>query len=97
MLIWISLLRINLKPFRNINATFGRILASKDGALNIRCTLRMRFCASYISSFKALFSILGYVMLSFERMWVSMGVVTHPAFYAMDTTDSFPGGKAAGS
>jgi hypothetical protein len=66
---------------------FGQVLARKDGALNVRCTLRMRFCASYISSFKTLFSILGYIMLSFGRIWVSMGVVRHPASYPMGTRD----------
>jgi hypothetical protein len=65
MLMWISLLCIDLKPVRNSIARFGRILARKDGALNVRCTLRMRFWASYISSFKILFSVLGYVMLNF--------------------------------
>jgi hypothetical protein len=54
------------------------MLARKDGALNVRCTLRMRFCASYISSFKTFFSILGYTVLSFGRIWVSIGVVRHP-------------------
>jgi hypothetical protein len=83
MFIWISFLRIDLKPFRNSSARFGRILARKDGAL--RCTLRMRFCASYISSFKTLFSILGYNMLSFERIWISMRIVRHPASYPMGT------------
>jgi hypothetical protein len=74
MFIWISLLRIDLKPVRNSSARFGRILARKDGASNVLCTLRMRFCASYISSFKTLFSILGYIMLSFGRIWGSTGV-----------------------
>jgi len=95
MFIWFSLLRIDLKPVRNSNARFGRTLARKDGALNVRCTLRMRFCASYISSFKTRFSILGYIILSFGRIWVSMGVVRHPASYPMGTRESFPGGKAA--
>jgi hypothetical protein len=97
MFIWISLLHIDLKPVRNSSERFGHILARKDGALNVRCTLRMQFCASYISSFKALFSILGYIMLGFERIWVSMGVVRHPTSYPMGTRDSFPGGKAAGA
>jgi hypothetical protein len=96
MFIFISLLRIDLKPVRNGSARFGRMLARKDGALNVRCTLRMRFCASYICSFKTLFSTLAYIMLSFGRMWVSMGVVRHPASYPKGTRDSFPGGKAAG-
>jgi hypothetical protein len=95
MFIRISLLRIDLKPVRNSSARFGRILARKDGVLNVRCTLRMRFCASHTSSFKTLFSILGYIMLGFERIWVSMGVVRHPASYQIGTRDSFPGGKAA--
>jgi hypothetical protein len=77
MFIWISLLRIDLKPVRNSSARFGCILTRKDGALNVRCTLRMRFCTAYISSFKTLFSIRGYIMLSSERIWVSMGVVPH--------------------
>jgi hypothetical protein len=72
------------------------MLARKDGALNIRCILRMRFCASNISSFKTLFSVLGYIMLSFGRIWVSMGVVIHPASYSMGTRDSFPGVKRSG-
>jgi hypothetical protein len=80
---------------RNSSASFGRILATKDGALNGRCTLRMRFCASYISSFKTLFSVLGYIMLGFERMWVGMGVVKHSSSYPMGTRDFFPGGGAA--
>jgi hypothetical protein len=97
MFIWISLLRIDPKPVRNSNAKFRRILARKDGALNVRCTLRMRFCSSYISSLKTLFSILGYIMLSIGRIWVSMGVVKHPSSYPNGTRDSFPGGKVAGS
>jgi hypothetical protein len=80
---------------RNSSARFGRILARKNGALNVRRTLRMRFCASYISSFKTLFSILGSIMLSFERIWVIVGVVRHPASYPMDTRDPFGGVKAA--
>jgi hypothetical protein len=44
--IWISLLRIDLKPIRNSSARFGSIFARKDCALHVRCTLRMRFCAS---------------------------------------------------
>jgi hypothetical protein len=79
MFIWISLLCIDLKPVRNSSARFGCILARKDDALNVRCTLHMWFFTSYISSFKTLFSILVYIMLSFERIWVSMGVVRHPA------------------
>jgi hypothetical protein len=97
MFMWISLLRIDLKSVRNSSANVERILARKDGALNVRCTLRMRFCASYNSSFKTLFSVLGYIMLSFGRIWVSMGVVRHPASYPMGIRDSFSGGKAAGS
>jgi hypothetical protein len=62
MFIWISLLCIDLKPVRNSSARFVWILARKDGALNVRCTMRMRFCASYISSFKTLFSVLGYII-----------------------------------
>jgi hypothetical protein len=45
-------------------------------------------CVSYISSFKTLFSILGYIMLGFGRIWVSMGVVKHPASYPLGTRDS---------
>jgi hypothetical protein len=97
MFVWISLLRIDLKPVRNISATFGRILARKDGALNVRCTLRMRLCASYISSFETLFSILTYIMLDFGGIWFSMGVVRHPASYPVVNRDSFPEGKAAGA
>jgi hypothetical protein len=97
MLIWISLLRIDLKPVRNSSACLVRILAKNDGALNVRCTLRMRFCASYISPFKALFSGLRYIMLSFGRIWVSVGVVRHPATYPMGIRDSSLGGKAAGA
>jgi hypothetical protein len=85
-----------LKPVRNSSARFGRILARKDGAIYVRCTLRMRFCAAYISSFKALFSVLCYIILSFGRIWVSMDVVRHPASYPTGIRDSFPGGKAAG-
>jgi hypothetical protein len=96
MFIWISLLRIDFKPVQNSSARFGRILARKDGALNVRCTLRMRFCSSFISSFKTLFSMLGYIVLGFERIWVSMDVVRHPASYPMGTRDSFRAGKAAG-
>jgi hypothetical protein len=93
MFIWISLLCIDSKPVRNSSARFGRILASKDDVLNARCTLRMRFCASYISSSKTLFSILGYIMLSFGKMWVSMGgVVRHPGSYPVGNRDSFPVG-----
>jgi hypothetical protein len=73
----------------------SKYLARKDGAPNVRCTLRMRFCASYISSFKTLFSILGYITLSFGRIRVSVCVVRHPASYPLGTRDSFPGGKAA--
>jgi hypothetical protein len=96
MFVWISLLRINLTPVPNSSARFGRILARKDGALNIRCTLHMRFCASYISPLKILFSVQGYIMLSFGRIRVSMGVVRHPASYPMGTRDSFPGVKRPG-
>jgi hypothetical protein len=91
MFIRISLLRIDPKPVRNSSASFGRMLARNDGALNVRCTLRMRFCASYISSFKTLFSILGYIMLIFERIWFSMGIMRHPASYPVGTRDSFRG------
>jgi hypothetical protein len=48
-------------------------------------------CACFISSFKTLFSILGYITLSFGRIWVNMGVVRHSAFYPMGTRDPFPG------
>jgi hypothetical protein len=96
MFIWISLFRIDLKAVRNSSARFGSILTRRDGALNVRCTLRMRFCASYISFFKTLFCILNYIMLSFGGIWVSMSVVRHPASYPMGTRDSFPGGKATG-
>jgi hypothetical protein len=37
------------------------------------------------------------LLLRFGRIWVSMGVVIHPASYPMGTRDSFPGGKAAGA
>jgi hypothetical protein len=97
MFIWISLLRIDLKLIRNSSARFGRILGRNYSALNVGCTLRMRFCASCISSFKTLFSILGYIMLSFGRIWVSMGVVRHPASYPMGTGGFFPEDKAAGA
>jgi hypothetical protein len=97
MFIWISLLRIDLKPVRNSSARFGCMLPKKDGSLNFRCALHMRFCAPYISSFKTLFSALGYIMLSFGRLWVSMGVVRHLTSYPMGTRDSFPGRKAAGA
>jgi hypothetical protein len=97
MFVWISLLRIDLQPVRSSRARFRRILARKYGALDIRCTLRMRFCASYISSYKTLFSVLGYIMLSFGRLLVSVGVVRHPASYPMGTRDCFPGGKAVGA
>jgi len=50
MFIWISFLRIDLKTIPNSSAIFERILTGKDGALTVRCTLRMRFCASYTSS-----------------------------------------------
>jgi hypothetical protein len=93
MFMWISVLRIDLKPLRNSSARFGRMLARKDGALNLRCTLRIRFCAPCISSLKTLSSVLGYIMLSFERIWVSMGLVRHPASCPMGTRDSFPGVK----
>jgi hypothetical protein len=93
MFIWNSLFCFDLKPVRNSSARFRRIM---DGALNVRCTLRMRFCASYISSFKKLFSLLCYVMLGFGRIWVSMGVVRHPASYPMGTRDIFPGDQEAG-
>jgi hypothetical protein len=96
MFIWISLFRIYLKPVRNSSARIGRVLARKDGTLNFRCALRMRFCASYTSSFKTLFSILSYIMLGFERVCVSMGAVRHPASYPMGTRDSFPGIKRPG-
>jgi hypothetical protein len=94
--LWISLLLIDLKPDRNSNARFGRLLARQNGALNVRCTLPMRFRASYISSFKTLFSVLSYIMLSFERICVSMGVVRHPVSYLVGTRDSFPGVKRPG-
>jgi hypothetical protein len=77
------------KSVRNSSARFVRILARKYGALNVRCTQRIRFCASYISSFKTLFFIVGCIMLSFERIWFSMGVLRHPASYPMGTRDSF--------
>jgi hypothetical protein len=86
-----------LKPVRNSSARFGSILAIKDGSLNVRCTMRMRFCASCISSFKTLFSILGYNMLSSGRICVTMGGVRHPTSYPVGTRDCFPGGKAAGA
>jgi hypothetical protein len=67
------------------------ILARKYGARNVRCTLRMRFWASYISSFKTLlFSILGYIMLSFGSIWVSVGVVRQPTSNPMGTRETFP-------
>jgi hypothetical protein len=94
MFIWISLPRIDLKPVRNSSARFGRILARKNGALNVRCTLCMRFCASYMS-FNKHFPILGYIMLSSGRIWVSMAVVRHPASCPMGTKDPSPGAKAA--
>jgi hypothetical protein len=97
MFIWISLLRIDLKPIRSSNARFVPILARKYGTLDVHCTLRMRFYASYIFSFNTLFSILGYIMLSFGRIWVDVGVLRHPACYPMGIRDSFPGGKAAGA
>jgi hypothetical protein len=90
MFIWISFLRIDLKPVRNSSARFGRILARKDGAINVRYTLHMRFCASYISSFKTLFSILGYIVLSFERIWVSMGVRETPSLLSNGYQGLFP-------
>jgi hypothetical protein len=96
MLVWTSLLCIDLKRVRNSSARFGHLLARKDSALNIRCTLRMRFCSSYFSSFKTLFSMLVYIVLNFGKIWVSMCVVRQPAPYPMGTRDSFPGGKAAG-
>jgi hypothetical protein len=96
MFIWIYLLLIDLKPVPSSSARFGRILARKYGAFNVRCTLRMRFCASCIS-FKTLFSILDYIVLSFGRICVSVGVERHPASYPMGTRVSFPGGKAAGA
>jgi hypothetical protein len=55
----------------------------------------MRFFASYISSFKTLFSILDYIMFGFERIRVNMGVMTHHASYPMDIRGSFGGGIAA--
>jgi hypothetical protein len=79
MFIWNSLLHIDLKPVRRSSARFERILARKDGVSNVRCTLRMRFCASYISSFKTLFSILGYIMLNFGRIWVKYGCSETPS------------------
>jgi hypothetical protein len=88
MFIWILVLHIDLKPVRNSSASFVRILARKDGALNFQCTLCMRFLASYISSFKTLFSILGYIMLIFERICVGMDVMRPPASYPMGTRDS---------
>jgi hypothetical protein len=91
MFIWISLLRIDLKPVRNSSASFGRILAIKYGALNVRCALRMRFYTSHISSF----SVLGHIMLSFGRIWVSVGIVRHPASYPMGTRVFFPECKVA--
>jgi hypothetical protein len=93
--IWISLLRIDLKPVRNSSVSFGRILARNDSTLNVRCTLRIRFCASYVSFFKALFSVLVYIMLSFGRIWVCMGVMRPRYSYPMGTKDSFIWGKAA--
>jgi hypothetical protein len=92
--VWISLVHIDLNLVRSSSASFGHILARKDGAFNVRCTLRMRFCISYISSFKTLFSIPCYIILSFERIWVSMVVVSHLASYPMGTRDSFAGGEA---
>jgi hypothetical protein len=94
--IWISLARIDLKPVRNSSARFGRILARRNGALNARCTLLMLFCTSCISSFKTLFSVVGHIMLGFERICVIMGVVRDPASYPMGTRDSFPGLKRRG-
>jgi len=38
----------------------------------------MRFCASYMCSFKTLFFVLGYIMLCLGRTWVSVGVETQP-------------------
>jgi hypothetical protein len=94
ILIWISLLRMDLKPVRICSVRFGRILARKCGALNVRCTLRMRFCASYISSFKTLLSVLGCIMLSFGRIWVSVGAV-RPSLLSNGYQGLFPGGKTA--
>jgi hypothetical protein len=95
MFIWVSLPPTEIKPVRNSVASSGRTLARKVGAFNFRGTLRMLFCASYISSLKTHFSVLGYIMLSFGRILVSMGVVGHPLSYPMDTRDSFSWGKVA--
>jgi hypothetical protein len=61
--------RIDLKPVRKSNARFGRILATKDGALNVRCTLRMR-CSSYMSSLKDTFV---YTGLYYVEFWKDLG------------------------
>jgi hypothetical protein len=97
MFICISLLRIDVKRIRSSSARFGLVLARTYGDVNVRCTLRMRLCASYISTFKTLFTILDYIMLGFGRICVNMGVVRHPASYPVGTRDSFPGGKVAGT
>jgi len=36
-------------------------------------------------------------MLSFGKIWVSVGAVIHTASYPMDTRDSYPGGRTAGA
>jgi hypothetical protein len=41
--------------------------------------------------------MLCYIMLSFGRIWVIVGVVGHPTLYPMSNRDSFPGGEVAGA
>jgi hypothetical protein len=66
------------------------ILARKDGALNFRCTLRKQFCASYISSFKTIFSILCYV--EFWKDMVQYACIETPSLLSNGYQELFPWG-----
>jgi hypothetical protein len=96
MVIWISLLHIDLKPVRNSSERFGRVLARKDGALNVRCTLHMRFFAFYIFSFKTLL----YTGIYYVEFWKDMGQYvcseTH-SLLSIGYQGLIPGGKVAGT
>jgi hypothetical protein len=57
----IRILHTLLNRVRNNNGRFPCVSYSKDSLLNVRCTLRMRFCATFILSLKTLSCILRHL------------------------------------
>jgi hypothetical protein len=78
-----------------VGCTIGKICFIFDFILHTASTIDACAFNSILPSLSLI--DMGYIMLSFEGMWVSMGVMRHPASYPMGTRDSFPGGKAAGA